>query len=74
MRLNSKGQLTIPSDLRRKFRLQPGDEVVVVEIDGELHIRRDESSSRGRRSVSRIRGRASTQMTTDEIMALMRDE
>ncbi|MEU7000270.1 AbrB/MazE/SpoVT family DNA-binding domain-containing protein [Nonomuraea sp. NPDC046570] len=38
MRINSKGQVTIPAFLRRKYSLHQGDEVEVVEIDNTLQI------------------------------------
>ena len=42
MRLNSKGQVTIPADLRRKHHLHEGDEVEVVEDGATLRIVRVE--------------------------------
>jgi AbrB family looped-hinge helix DNA binding protein len=79
MVLNSKGQLTIPADLRAKYGLHPGDEVEVVEVDGTLQIvRREGAESRGQRLARRLRNTATGQdvagMSTDEIMALLRGE
>lgn len=75
MKLNSKGQVTIPADLRARHGLHEGDEVDVVEEGGVLQvIRREGSTTRGLRAVRRLRGSASTSMSTDEIMALLRDE
>ena len=79
MVLNSKGQVTIPADLRAKHGLHPGDEVEVVEVGGALQIvRTAEAESRGRRLVRRLRntatGRDVAGMSTDEIMALLRGE
>ena len=36
--ITSKGQVTIPSALREKLRLQPGDKVVFEEKDGVITI------------------------------------
>jgi AbrB family looped-hinge helix DNA binding protein len=77
--LNSKGQLTIPADLRAKYGLHPGDEVEVVEVGGTLQIVRVEGAeSRGQRVVRRLRNTATGQevagMSTDQIMALLRGE
>jgi AbrB family looped-hinge helix DNA binding protein len=77
--LNSKGQVTIPAELRAKHGLRPGDEVDVVEVDGTLRIVRLEwSQTRGQRLVRRLRGTASGRsvagMSTDEIMALLRGD
>ncbi len=75
MRLNSKGQVTIPSELRRKFALEEGDEVEVVEVGNTLRIvRREGAQRRGKRLTTRMRGRATTSMSTDELMELFRGE
>jgi AbrB family looped-hinge helix DNA binding protein len=74
MRINSKGQVTIPSELRHRHQLREGDEVEIIETGDELRIVRTSAASRGRRAVNRMRGRATTKLTTDEIMSLIRDE
>lgn len=75
MRLNSKGQVTIPAELRARFGLQEGDEVEVVADGSTLRIvRAEESSTRGQRLVRHMRGRATTGMSTDELMELLRGE
>ena len=79
MVLNSKGQLTIPADLRAKYGMHPGDEVEVVEVGGTLQIvRAGEAASRGQRLVRRLRNTATGQevagMSTDQIMALLGGE
>lgn len=75
MRLNSKGQVTIPAPLRQRHGLHEGDEVDVVEDGAALRIvRTEDSSSRGQRLVQRMRGRASTTMSTDQLLELLRGE
>ena len=79
MVLNSKGQRTIPAQLRAKYGLHAGDEVEVVEVGGTLQIVRAEGAeSRGQRLVRRLRntatGRDIAGMSTDQIMALLRAE
>jgi AbrB family looped-hinge helix DNA binding protein len=79
MVLNSKGQVTIPADLRAKYGMHAGDEVEVVEVGGTLRIVRAEGAeSRGQRLVRRLRNTATGQevagMSTDQIMALLRGE
>lgn len=75
MRLNSKGQVTIPAQLRREHGLHEGDEVEVIDDGQGLRIVRvPDSQTRGRRLVARMRGRATTAKTTDELLALLRDE
>ena len=73
MKVNSKGQVTIPAELRRRHGFAEGDEVEVVEDGNTLRIVHTHAeASRGSRVVSRMRGRASTGRTTDELMALLR--
>jgi AbrB family looped-hinge helix DNA binding protein len=79
VRLNSKGQVTIPAQLREKHGLHEGDEVdveveVVEDDDGLRIVRTQDSQSRGQRLVSHMRGRATTAMSTDELLNLLRDE
>jgi AbrB family looped-hinge helix DNA binding protein len=74
VKLNSKGQVTIPAQLRERHGLHEGDEVDVVEDGDTLRIVRvEDSQTRGRRLVRRMRGRATTSMTTDQLLELLRD-
>jgi AbrB family looped-hinge helix DNA binding protein len=75
MRLNSKGQVTIPAALRERYGLHEGDEVDVIEDGNALRIVRAEgSTTRGQRLVRRMRGRATTTMSTDQLLELLRAE
>lgn len=75
MRLNSKGQVTIPAPLRERYGLHEGDEVDVIEDGSSLRIvRAEESLTRGERLVRRMRGRATAKMSTDELLGLLRGE
>ena len=75
MKLNSKGQVTIPAELRKRHGFTEGDEVDVVEEGSTLRIvHRSPSHSRGARLVSRMRGKATTDLSTDALMALLRGE
>jgi len=74
MRITSKGQVTIPIEIRERLGLLPHTEVR-FEVEGNaVRIVREESSSggRGQRLLERMRGRATLRMSTDEIMALTR--
>ena len=75
MRLSSKGQVTIPAELRRKYGLLPGDNVEFVEDRGTLRIvHGDRTNSLGQRMVERMRGAATKGgSSTDDLMALFRD-
>ena len=75
MRLNSKGQVTIPAVIREKHGLHEGDEVDVIEDGNTLRIVRVQASpARGERLVRRMRGRATTGMSTDQLLELLRAE
>ena len=75
MRLNSKGQVTIPARLRERHGLHEGDEVDVIEDGDTLRIQRSATGpTRGARLVRRIRGRATTTMTTDQLLGLLRGD
>jgi AbrB family looped-hinge helix DNA binding protein len=73
MRLTSKGQVTIPLELRERLGLLPNTEVEFA-LDGDaVRITKARGrSSRGDAIVSRLRGRATTRLSTDEILALTR--
>ena len=73
MRLTSKGQVTIPQEIRERLGLLPQTEVQ-FEIDGDaVKIRpARRSTSRGDALIARIRGVAPRGLTTDQIMALTR--
>ena len=74
MRITSKGQVTIPVEVREKLGLLPNCEVE-FEIEGNTaRIRkvRQRRSGRGRSLVASMRGRGSGRMSTDEILRLTR--
>ncbi|HEY4173048.1 MAG TPA: AbrB/MazE/SpoVT family DNA-binding domain-containing protein [Rhodopila sp.] len=77
MRITSKGQVTIPADIRERAGLLPHTEVE-FEFDGNaVRIVRSKSAKqdgRGARLVAHLRGRGDVAMSTDAIMALTRDD
>lgn len=75
MRITSKGQVTIPLAIREKLGLLPDTEVE-FEISGNtVRIRKLRGRSRrGAAILSRMRGKGSVRMTTDEILALTRED
>ena len=75
VRLRSKGQLTVPVEVRELLGLHEGDEVEFVIEGNTVHIVRARgNTSHGSRIASRLRGRGSSGMSTDEIMELLRGE
>lgn len=75
MRVSTKGQVTIPLEVREQLDIQPGAEVD-FEIEGNIVklIPVRKATRQGQRVVERLRGRATVRMTTDEIMSLTRGE
>jgi AbrB family looped-hinge helix DNA binding protein len=78
MRITSKGQVTIPLDIRNRAGLLPGAEVE-FSLRGHtvvLQKARGKGTTRGRgaRLLEAMRGRGTVKMTTDQIMALTRGE
>ncbi len=76
MKITSKGQVTIPKELRDRLGFLPGTEVEFVEEYGEAKVRKVEGARRrGEDVVKHLReaGKHYT-MTTEEIMRLTRGE
>ena len=76
MRITSKGQVTIPKDLRDRCRLYPHTEVEFV-LDGEgvRIIPASAFPGRGQAIVDHLRRhRAPSSLSTDQIMALTRGD
>lgn len=76
MRITSKGQVTIPQDIRERLGLLPYSEVEFDVVGDSVRIRKVKTSrTRGDMIVAHMRGTATNHgMTTDEIMALTRGE
>ena len=82
MRVTSKGQVTIPERIRRQAGMLPGTEVDFVCDHSGVHLRkksegRNSPSARERRLgdvLHRLRGSATINMTTEEVMALTRNK
>lgn len=74
MRVTSKGQVTIPAEIREQFGFLPDTEVEFVVEGNTIKIVRTTRAgdTRGDRVVRRLRGRAVSRLTTDQILALTR--
>jgi AbrB family looped-hinge helix DNA binding protein len=73
MRITSKGQVTIPVEVREKAGLLPNTEVEFA-VRGNVVVLRKTAKlpRRGRRLIALMRGKGTKRMTTDQIMALTR--
>ena len=73
MRITSKGQVTIPVEIRERLGLLPNSEVEFVAEGNFVLIRKARGRQGGGRSlVAHLRGRGSGRLSTDEILALIR--
>lgn len=75
MRITTKGQVTIPMEIRERLGLLPNTEVeFTLDRDGVRITKASTPSarSRGRTIVDHLRGRGTGTLTTDQIMKLMR--
>ncbi|MBU1172101.1 MAG: AbrB/MazE/SpoVT family DNA-binding domain-containing protein [Proteobacteria bacterium] len=73
MKVTTKGQVTIPQAIREKLGIMPASEIDFIEDKGRFYLIKITCEN----SVSRfrsVRGAATIKMSTDEIMALTRDD
>jgi AbrB family looped-hinge helix DNA binding protein len=77
MRITSKGQVTIPAEIREQAGLLPHTEVK-FEFDGNavriVRVQNTKNNGRGSRLIAHLRGRGDIAMSTDAIMALTRNK
>jgi AbrB family looped-hinge helix DNA binding protein len=73
MRITSKGQVTIPIEIRGKMGFLPDTEVE-FKVTGNTVVLKKTGvpSRRGRDLINHLRRKATVQMTTDEILGLTR--
>ena len=73
MKVTVKGQVTIPREVREKLGITHETEVEFVEDQGRFYIVKTHAS-RHKRGVTKFRGIAEVNLSTDEIMELTRGE
>ena len=77
MRVTTKGQVTIPQDIRERLGILPHSEVVFDIVGDSVRIRKKKGSkTRGQRLMEHMRRAHGPMpgMTTDQLMALTRGE
>lgn len=72
--INDLGQLEIPQRIREELGLYPGVAVSIQVIDQTLQIRSLKISDSPIDIIERMRGKATSGLTTDEIMSLSRQD
>ncbi len=75
MRITSKGQVTIPQDIRERHGFLPDSEIEFVETDDRVFIERTKPTRRDRadRAITALLGSGARIMSTDELLALTRE-
>jgi AbrB family looped-hinge helix DNA binding protein len=72
MKITTKGQVTIPQEIRERLGLLPHTDVE-FEVRGDVAVLKKAGvPRRGKRVVEHLRSRGDVRMTTDEILALTR--
>ena len=73
MRVSTKGQVTIPLDIRDQLGLLPHTEILMIARGNRVIIeKKADTSARGKYILNRMTGKASVKMSTDEIMKITR--
>jgi len=76
MQVTSKGQVTIPQEIRNRLGLLPYTNVEFEFAGDHARIRKSKDqggeATRGRLALEALRGTADVRMSTDQIMALTR--
>ena len=72
MRVTTKGQVTIPRNVREILGIAPETEVEFIEENGKFYITKADSRKMTKK-FAKLRGIATVKMSTDEIMDLTRD-
>lgn len=73
MKVTSKGQVTIPLEIRKKLGIDESTELNFTEVGGKVYIEKSKSSKKtsGGRLRS-LRGTSTVKLSTDQILALTR--
>jgi bifunctional DNA-binding transcriptional regulator/antitoxin component of YhaV-PrlF toxin-antitoxin module len=73
MKINSEGQITIPPDIQKQLGLFPSTEIQLEVIGDTLQIHKPTPTNRGTQIITAMRGKATRNLSTEEIMQLTRD-
>ena len=78
MQITTKGQVTIPQEIRNRLGLLPNTRVEFELAGDHARIRKAGrqagEGARGRLALEALRGSADTRMSTDQILALTRND
>jgi len=74
MRVTTKGQVTIPQEIREKLGITPAVEVDFIEEKDRVYLVKRKGMTKKTHKFRKFRGIGNVKMTTDEIMALTRGD
>jgi AbrB family looped-hinge helix DNA binding protein len=75
MKITSKGQVTIPVEIREQLGLLPNTDVEFEVVGNALYLRKVAiEASPGKKLIATMQGTATVKMTTEEIMLLTRQD
>ncbi len=73
MNITSKGQVTIPLDIRESMGFLPNTEIEFFVERGRVYLKKTEQKSKRAQSlIQHMRGKGTVKMSTDEILELTR--
>jgi AbrB family looped-hinge helix DNA binding protein len=72
MRVTTKGQVTIPQEIREKLGITPAVEIDFIEEKDRIYLVKRKGQPKRTQRFRKLRGVGSVKMTTDEIMSLTR--
>ena len=72
VRVTTKGQVTIPRNVRETLGITPETEIEFVEENGKFYIVKT-NDTKANKNLEKLRGIATVKMSTDEIMDLTRE-
>lgn len=75
MKITSKGQVTIPQEIREKYGLLPNTEVDFVAERGRVFLRKKKGAmTEADRLMEHVRNAPKMRMSSKELLAILRDE
>lgn len=72
MKVTSKGQVTIPQEIREKYMILPYTEIEFKEKDGKVYIEKIKTRDIKTDPFEKARGTATSGLSTEDIMKLTR--
>ncbi len=72
MKVTSKGQITIPKGIRKRYGIHPGMEIEVADSNGDIVVRKAGSKNAVDRVYGILKGRISWQ-SSDALVKQLRD-